>query len=543
MTRKTVALILAALMTVFTVSCNPQNVSDGTGTKSPGETAPGNTPSADPEREYFSDGDLRDVTDETPNAVITLSGDKGELSDATRGSSGRNVTVRSKGIYRVRGSSEDVSIIINDDNKSGVVYLVFDYAEMNNSSRPCVVVESADKVVILSDGISSLGYTAKDTEQDGAIYSSDDVTFGGRGTLNITSSLHGVVGKDDVKVTGGTVKIKASGTGIKANDSLLIGAGSVDIEADHDGVQIADDKNDGLFAVQDGSVSIKSGYDGIDVRSASSDKKASVIISGEVFIQAGGFPDTVPDTEKSQKGIKCEGSITMKSGNSSVLSHGDGIHSDGSFAFSGGSLYVRTNDDGIHSGADLDVSGGLIVIDGSYEGIEANNVNVSGGEIQLRSSDDGINSADGSVSISDGKVYVNAGGDCIDANGSIYVSGGNVIVEGPTDNGNGILDIKKSGCVAEVTGGTVLAIGSSGMAKNFDSGTQCSALVSLSGDAGAEITMDDGSGFSFTATKQFACVLYSSPYLTKGNAYVIKAGTATAKADFSEVMFYTDLNN
>ena len=480
MTRKTVALILAALMTVFTVSCNPQNVSDGTGTKSPGETAPGNTPSADPEIEYFSDGDLRDVTDETPNAVITLSGDKGELSDATRGSSGRNVTITSKGIYRIRGSSEDVSVIVNERRKSGVVYLVFENATMENSSYPCVVVENADKVVILSDGISSLGYTAKDTEQDGAIYSSDDVTFGGRGTLNITSSLHGVVGKDDVKVTGGNIRIQSGKTGIKANDSMRIGGGSVEINAGTDGIKVSDDMNEELFVILDGSVSI--------------------------------------DSEK------------------------DGIHSDSDVLFLGGKTTIVSNDDAVHAYGNLTLEGGTVEINKSYEGLEGVNVTIRGGETRLFSSDDGINSSDGSVAISGGKIYVNAGGDGIDANGSVFVSGGEVIIEGPLDDGNGILDIKKSGCVAEITGGTVLAIGSSGMAKNFDSGTQCSALLALSGKEGDMISVDDGSGFSFTATKQFACVLYSSPYLTKGNAYVIKAGTATAKADFSEGMFYTDLN-
>ncbi len=494
------------------------------------------------EKDYFSDGDLRDVTDETPNAVITLSGNKGEISDNARGSSGETVTVTSKGIYRVNGSSEGVSIVIDDSKKSGVVYLVFCGTTMINSSYPCIVVENADKVVILSDGVSSLTYNAEKSDYDGAVYSSDDVTFGGRGTLSITSSLHGVVGKDDVKVTGGTLSIKADGIGIKANDSLRIGGGTVDIESGHDGVQISDDKKDGLFVIQNGSAAIKSGYDGIDVKSASSDKKASVVISGEVYIQTGGFPDNKPDSEKSQKGIKCEGSISMNNGNVTVLSYEDCLHSDGNVTFSGGSLYIRTNDDGIHSGGDLVISGGLVTVDESYEGIEANNVNITGGEIKVQSSDDGINSADGSVEIADGKVYVNAGGDGIDANGSIYVSGGEVIIEGPTNNGNGILDIGKNGCIAEITGGTVLAIGSSGMAINFDSGTQCSALLALSGKEGDKITVDDGSGFSFTATKQFACVLYSSPNLTEGNAYVIKAGKETATADFGKVMFYTDLN-
>ena len=481
--KKRISSILVILLILSLFSCGTGDGKEKqTGQATDPATGSGTQtePAESRDEDYFSDGDLRDVTDETPNAVITLSGKTGEISDTTRGSSGDNVTIRSKGIYRIKGSSEDVSIIIDDGNKSGVVYLVFEEATMINSSYPCVVVDNADKVVLLSDGVSSLEYTATDTEYDGAVYSSDDVTFGGRGTLEIGSSLPGVVGKDDVKVTGGSIRIKSGKIGINANDSLKIGGGSLEINAGKEGIRVSDDVNDELFVILDGSVYIES--------------------------------------EK------------------------DGIHSDHDALFRGGKATIISNDDAVHADGDLTVEAGTVEINRSYEGIEAGNVKVTGGETSVNSSDDGINASDGSVTVSGGKVYVNAGGDGIDANGSIFVSGGDVIIEGPTDDGNGILDITKSGCVAEITGGTVLAIGSSGMAINFDSGTQCSALVSLSGNEGAEITVDDGSGFSFTATKQFACVLYSSPYLTKGNAYVITAGTATAKADFSEGMFYTDLN-
>ena len=79
------------------------------------------------------------------------------------------------------------------------------------------------------------------------------------------------------------------------------------------------------------------------------------------------------------------------------------------------------------------------------------------------------------------------------------------------------------------------------MAINFGDGTQCSALVALYGEAGDTITVDDASGFSFTATKSFSSVVYSSPSMTQGNSYTITVGSSSATADFSSSLYYSNV--
>ena len=150
-----------------------------------------------------------------------------------------------------------------------------------------------------------------------------------------------------------------------------------------------------------------------------------------------------------------------------------------------------------------------------------------------------------SLSISGGDLFVSAQGDGLDSNGNIYVSGGYTIVEGPSGNGNGALDKGDGGSyIAEITGGTVLALGSTGMAVNFNSGTQCSGLVKLSGSKGTTITVDDGSDFShtFVSNKTFACAVYSSPSMEKGNSYTIKAGSNSATMNFSNSYYYSNVS-
>ena len=555
MKKRILALFLAAVIFLFAVGC-------GKGSSSNTGSVLADIVSGDVE--YFSDGDFKDVSGETPNATITLSGSEGTISDTTRGSSGETVTITAKGIYRITGSSENVTITVNDSKESGNIYLVLDNVTMKNSSAPCIVVEAADKVIVQCVGDNSLTYTSTSAEQDGAIYSSDDITLNGSGSLVINSARHGIVGKDDVKITGAAISLNTSSIGIKANDSVRIGGGELNIVSSHDGIQVDSDEGTGYFYMSDGTVNITSGYDGIDVKTdAETNSEYALLVGGSVNITAGGGSAN-SQSSTSQKGIKCSGDIKTGDAKITVSSADDALHSGNDILITDGVLNLASSDDGIHADSTLTISGGKVNVTKSYEGLEGMVINLSGGDVNVYASDDGVNAAGGSdttsteawpskwggassssgtLNISGGNIYVNSKGDGLDSNGSIYVSGGYVIVEGPTDNGNGALDIGDSAnCVAEITGGTVLAIGSSGMAVNFNSGSQCSALVSLSGSAGDTITVNDGSGFSFTATKAFSSVVYSSSSLSSGNSYTITAGSASSNIDFSSSSYYSNVS-
>ncbi|WMJ84765.1 hypothetical protein ACS3UN_05480 [Oscillospiraceae bacterium LTW-04] len=66
------------------------------------------------------------------------------------------------------------------------------------------------------------------------------------------------------------------------------------------------------------------------------------------------------------------------------------------------------------------------------------------------------------VTITGVTITVNAAGDGLDSNGILTIEGGFVIVNGSTSNGNSALDYDNS---STITGGTLIAIGSSGMAQ------------------------------------------------------------------------------
>lgn len=579
MLKKTAVILMALILSVCTItacsdntseknssSASSQKSSDTSDSSTNSSSASGTESSSATSGDMFADGDYKDVTSETADAEITLSGSSGTISDTTRGSSGSEVKITSKGIYKVSGTSEDVSIVVDDSTKSGNIYLILDNVNMTNASAACIDVENCDKLIIQCVGENTLTYNNTDekADTDGAVYAKDDVTVNGSGKLNISSKLHGVVCKNDFKVTDGEISITSGSVGIKADDSVRMGGGKINIDSGHDGIKLSNDDNNSYFYFEKAELNVNAGYDGISVIAGddSSDFTGNLTFSGgTVNVTSGGGSSNSKNSETSQKGIKSDGNITVSDTSVTISSADDAIHGNSAITVNSGTIEVATSDDGITASNDLTVNGGEIKITQSYEALEAQNITINDGNISLVSSDDGINTAGGSdtsatddtpwgsqstdakLTINGGYVYLNASGDGLDSNGSIYVTGGTVIVEGPTANDNGALDKgDSSDCVASITGGTVLALGSEGMAVNFDTGTQCSGLVSISGTSGTTISVNDGSDFTFTTTKDFSSAVYSSPDMKEGNSYTITAGSSTADMDFSSGLYYSNVS-
>ena len=159
----------------------------------------------------------------------------------------------------------------------------------------------------------------------------------------------------------------------------------------------------------------------------------------------------------------------------------DSFHSNGDIEINGGSFTAAAGEDGFHADNNLIINGGSITVSQSYEGLEGQKVTVTGGNIDITASDDGINAAGSSsssstggrpgssdsnalITIGGGYIVVNASGDGVDSNGNIVISGGALLVSGPADNGNAAFDYDGE---ATVSGGTVILCGNSGMSQGF----------------------------------------------------------------------------
>lgn len=494
-------------------------------------------------QDFFSDRDFEVGFDETTAVRIALNGDGAACDDETVQISGSTVTVTAAGTYLLSGALEDGMLIV-DAAKTDKVQLVLDGASIHCATSAALYVRQADKVFLTtaagSTNTLSCGesFVAIDeNEIDAAVFSKDDLTLNGQGALAVNApGGHGVVCKDDLVVTGGSYTLTAARHGLCGKDSVRIAGGTFDITAEKDGIHAdnSDGETLGFVLLRGGSFTVTAGGDGVSASGT------LLVEDGEYGIVTGGGADTALEDSLSAKGMKSGGACTILDGSFVIDAADDALHSNDALNVGGGSFALSTGDDGLHADGLLTISGGDLTISKSYEGIEGLQIEISGGTIDLTASDDGLNAAGGSSSggfgdvssecsihISGGVLHIDAGGDGVDSNGSLTVSGGETYISGPTDGGNGALDF---GTDATVTGGILLAAGSSAMAENFGaSSTQGAILLTVGAQtAGTAVTLTDSAGkvlLEWTPKKAFECVNVTCPALVQGGTYTLTVGT------------------
>lgn len=512
--------------------------------------------------DMFSDRDLSGDYSECTD--ITLSESTASCSDSSVTVADGSVTITKAGTYKLSGTFTG-QIIVNAGD-SDKVQLVLDNASITKKGSAALYIINADKVFVTTvkgteNTLSSTGEFASsddETNIDGAIFSKSDITFNGSGTLNVKcESKHGIVTKDDLKITGGTYNITSASQGLSGKDSVRIAGGNITVTSGTDGIhsENTDDTEKGYVYISGGTLNITSGKDCIDA-SGTVDIK-----DGAFTLKAGGGSSekTTGDSTESYKGIKADGLLTISGGTFDIDTLDDAIHSNADVTVSGGTLDISTGDDGVHSDNNTVVSGGEINIAKCYEGLEGQTVTVSGGKVTLTASDDGINAAggdnqgvgggfgpdsfsadsDAKITITGGEIHVNASGDGLDSNGNIEISCGTVYVYGPTSGGDGSLDYENN---AVITGGTVIMAGSSGMAMNFGSqSTQGSILASTgNASAGTAVKLTDSSGnviAEFTPTVSFQTVVISTPDITSDGTYTLTVGDSTQEITMSGYIY------
>ncbi len=483
-----------------------------------------------------------------------------------------DLTLTEAGDYVLSGTLSDGSVIINapEDAK---LHLILNGAHIASQSASALYVISADKVfVTLADGsengISAAGDSAEDdyANVDAAIFARCDISFNGSGSLSVSSAKgHGIVSKDDLVFTGGSYMIQAANHGLSGKDSIRIADGSFVVTA---GKNCLDSDNDedsdkGFIYIAGGSFDLSSGNDACHC-------------SGDFDFLAGSMEISAADD-----GVHSDAALSVSGGSITISLCYEGLEGV-TVDISGGMIDITSSDDGINAangssdsaqdtndGAPADFAGvapdmsgdppEMPTGDGAPDMSGADmqrpdggtppekpdgSVDMSGasGSMPEAPSDmpDGMGggddpfAADSSclVTISGGTVRINAQGDGIDSNGDLVISGGEVYVSGPRSGGDGALDYNGSGTIS---GGIVVACDMGGMSQNFSDGSQCSALISLSGSG--EITLTDASGnvlLSCTPADDYSCIVVSCPELVEGSEYTLSYGSASQSFTQSE---------
>lgn len=482
---------------------------------------------------------------------------------------GSTAVIKSPGTYSLSGTLRDGQIIVNSDD-DGVVRLIFNGIDIRNSSTAPVYIKDAEKTIIilkentcnyLQDGRSELSDI---DEPNAVIFSKDNLSLYGPGELTVVADVNdGIACNDGLIIDGGILNIDAIDDGIRGKDYLVVRDANMVLVTGGDGLKSNNDVND-----MKGYIRFESGFASIDAEGdAISSSTDFTLLNGILQLRAGGGYSTgrrVVNDEISTKGIKAGRDIRINNGELTINTYDDAIHADASIDINDGLFNLSTADDAIHAVSDLHIHSGNIHIITCYEGIESTdaNITINGGTIHVTSSDDGINAAGGGDSMggmggarpgdqtqaaSQSTLYMNggylqvlAGGDGIDINGSIVMTNGTVLVNGPTEDMNGALDYDSA---FEISGGFLLAAGSSGMAQApGTNSSQCSLLITFNSTlpAGTLVHLESNSGqdiFTFAPQKTFRSIAFSSTELTQGASYSIYYGGSVVGTETDGLYF------
>ena len=262
------------------------------------------------------------------------------------------VKITEEGTYVVTGSTSDGMLIIDVDKEEDV-HLILRDATINSSTSAAIYVLSADEVYITLEGDNVLSnggkYVAIDENDiDAVIFSKDDLTINGSGSLTIdTDANHAIVCKDDMVITGGNYDINAKVDAINTNDSLAITDGTFKIscgdDAIHtDGILQIDGGNfditaaEGLegtyITINDGTLVINASDDGINAGQKVQDYTPTVIINGGDITITMGAGDT--------DGIDSNGNIYINGGTTRITGQST-VDYDGVAEKNGGTLIIN----------------------------------------------------------------------------------------------------------------------------------------------------------------------------------------------------------
>lgn len=516
----------------------------------------------------YSSRDKDATYDEATATHIELTGTSAKFEGSGVTVDGSTIAITAEGAYVVTGTLDDGQLVVEvtDTEK---VQVVLAGATIHNEDGPAIYIKQADKCFItladntentLTDG-ANYALEADSDEPYATLFSRDDLTLNGTGTLNVTSSYrHAICSKDDLVITGGTYVVEAVEDALRGRDCVKIADGDFTLTAGGDGIKSNKDTDAtrGFVSIDGGTFAIDAGDDGIQA---------------VTYLRIAG-------------------------GELDVTAADDALHSALEGAMTGGELTIAAGDDAFHAETVLTIDDGTFDATSCYEGYEAEKIYLNGGTTRIVASDDAINAAaadlsndadvtttdettppamgDGATSpdgggmggalvggegtnerelnggapdnafaegmgggggggmtmgdencliqINGGYTVLDASGDGVDSNGSVEVTGGVLLVNGPTSGGDGAFDYDLT---ATVSGGTVFMVGSTGMAQNFTSGTQPFAFATTSGNAGDSIAIVDGNGTvvaSLTAAKQFGMVLASSASFAESGVYSLVIG-------------------
>lgn len=429
-------IILCLLLVTLVLMAGTGVWASETESVSPGEIAA--TLSAGDSAEYL---DLNDPTSAPAGAVFD----------------GSAVTITAAGCYRVSGSLRGQLIVDAD----GPTELIFDGVSLRGSA--CLENASKDTLTVtLAPGSANIlldELTVPDDYAQAVLVSKGLLSIGGDGALTVVSGAGDALEcKDGLSITGGTLFIKAADDGADVRGPASVSGGSIRITSTGDGIAAENGRvTYGDISVTGGSLTITSQSRGLDteegrvlltggsvsITSVDDGIRALDITQtgGSLSITAQGYTPEDKNAEEAIPGDGMDGdTISILSGELTIISAGDGIQALTDLTVAGGTVSITSGGGGgnasSHAG-DMFMMGPMgrggsttssTASTVSAKGLKSDgDITVSGGIIDLNTSDDSVHGAR-LCTIEGGTISICSSDDALHCDDMLLITGGDITI-------------------------------------------------------------------------------------------------------------------
>ena len=445
----------------------------------------------------------------------------------------------------------DGAIFARDDltiNGSGSLTVQAQYAHGIAANDDLVITGGGITVTAVKDGINAHdSLRIKDADitvmaEDDGLVVSEGYLYMESGNISVTSADDGIHTAKDVTVAGGEFAIAAGDDGIHADTAITVRDGTVLISECYEGLEAV------AIDVSGGIITIYPTDDGFNANGG----------SGDMFGMGGPGMGGFGTDESGTGGPGMGGFGTDESGMGGPGMEDFGTDESGM----GGGPSGRGSFD--RGGSDAGTSEVDASETGSFDmSIEKQSGRGQQGSADMAQTDNGqqgsadttqTDMAQADSAESDEETYIRISwgtitiinetaqdADGLDSNGDIYISGGTIRISLVNTGSNSALDYgSESGGVCEISGGNIIACGSSSMAESFDStSTQCSILYNISQGiaAGTKLALEDVEGtviLEYEVPCSFSSAVISCPEMVLGESYLVVIGDDVEEVTLDE---------
>ncbi|MBQ9832958.1 MAG: carbohydrate-binding domain-containing protein, partial [Clostridia bacterium] len=407
----------------------------------------------------FSESEMNSVWDDALATHINFNGNAVEISGGDGASaSGQTIMLSKGGTYVLTGSLSSGKVLVSATTQDDVC-IVLNGVSLHNTVGSALMIEQADTThIIVADGTQNSitdasVYSDISDNEDAALFAKDDLSIAGGGKLVVNGKYkHGIVSKNDLKIYGADIKVNSVGDGLIGRDVFAAVDSIFNIVSGGDGIQ-ADNTEEtalGNVLLENCIVNIESAGDCIQAESSVQTTQSTLVLkSGGGSINSSdnanwGTWGTAISPTSSAKGLKGNRSMLISGGTISADTSDDALYSGGNMEIDAESMILASGDDAICATSQLAVKSGTIDIEKAFMGITAASAAIYDGQIEINSTDDGINIGGGinsvnagrkgapsfdtalatnELTVANGAVNIHSNGDGVDSAGNVVVSG------------------------------------------------------------------------------------------------------------------------